>query len=250
MLKDKVAVITGASRGIGEAIARHMAACGAKVVLAARKIDMLETVAASISASNGTAMAHACHTGQPDQIRALLRRACREFGQVDVAVNNAATNPHFGPMLSVEDRAWNKTFEVNLRGYFEVARQVADHLLARQAPGAIINISSVVGQMGAPSQGIYAMTKAAVESMTRTLAVELGPAGIRVNAIAPGLIETRFSQAIVTNEQLNAQVRERTALKRLGLPDDVAGVATFLASEHAAYITGVTLPVDGGWSIT
>ncbi len=145
--------------------------------------------------------------------------------------------------------AWDKTFEVNLKGYFAVSRAVARHLQERSAHGAIVNISSVVADMGAPTNGVYAMTKAAVVSLTRTLAMELGPAGIRVNAIAPGLIETRFSQAMTEDDAFRSAVIQQTALGRLGRPEDIAGAATFLASNEAAYITGSVLTIDGGWTV-
>lgn len=244
-LKDKVAIVTGASRGIGEAIATRLAAEGARVVLASRKIEGLQEVAARIGEA-----AHpvACHTGHEDEVDALVAAAVERFGQVDVLINNAATNPYFGPMLNVEWGAWDKTFEVNLKGYFACTRAVARHLLGRKATGSIINVSSVLGTMAAPLQGVYGMTKAAVISMTKTLATELGPSGIRVNAIAPGLVETRFAATLIENDAIRQMVLDQTTLKRIGQPDDIAGVAAFLASEDASYISGQTLNVDGGWS--
>jgi NAD(P)-dependent dehydrogenase (short-subunit alcohol dehydrogenase family) len=137
---------------------------------------------------------------------------------------------------------------VNLKGYFAATRAVVRHLQGRGAPGSIVNVASVVGMMGAPFQGVYAMTKAAVISMTKTLAVELGGAGIRVNGIAPGLIETRFSQALTENDAIKAHVLDRCAIKRVGQPEEIAGAAVFLASDEASYLTGVTLPVDAGWT--
>jgi NAD(P)-dependent dehydrogenase (short-subunit alcohol dehydrogenase family) len=196
-LDGRTAIVTGASRGIGEAIARSLARAGANVVVASRKIDGLEAVAQSITASGGQAAAFACHTGKPEDCERLVAQTVQRFGQVDILVNNAATNPHFGPMLTVDWGMWDKTFEVNVKGYFELTRQVARHLIDRGAPGSIINVASVVGTMAAPLQGVYGMTKAAVLSMTRTLGMELGSARIRVNAIAPGLVETKFASALV-----------------------------------------------------
>ena len=169
---------------------------------------------------------------------------------VDVLVNNAATNPYFGPMIDIGESAFDKTFEVNVKGYFTAAREVIRHLQARRAPGSIVNIASVAGLRAAPFQGVYGMTKAAVISMTQTLAFEVGGQGIRVNAIAPGLIETRFAAAIVTNEELHRRVVERTPLGRHGQPAELVGAALYLASDASSYVNGHTLVVDGGMTIT
>jgi len=245
-LKDKVAVITGASRGIGEAIARTFAAHGARVVLASRRIEGVKAVADDIGAA---AHAVAAHTGHEAQCVALVEEAVARFGKVDVLVNNAATNPYFGPMLDTDGGAWLKTFEVNLQGYFWMAREVARHLQGRGAPGSIVSVASVAGLEAAPFQGVYGATKAAVISMTRTLAFELGASGIRVNAIAPGLVETRLASAIVQNETLVAEVVRKTPLGRYGQPDEIAGAALFLASDASSYMTGQTMVIDGGMTI-
>lgn len=248
-LEGKVAIITGASRGIGEAIAAGFAAHGAKVVVASRKIEGVRQVAERIQEAGGEALAVACHTGQTQQIDALVEATVERFGQVDILVNNAATNPHFGPMLTVDDGAYFKTFEVNLKGYFDAARAVARHLTARQAPGSIVNVASVVALGAAPLQGVYGMTKAAVVSMTQTLAYELGAANIRVNAIAPGLVRTRFSSALIDNPEINERVVNRTPLGRVGTPEEIVGGALFLASDAASFVTGHTLVIDGGLTI-
>ncbi|MBL9043216.1 MAG: glucose 1-dehydrogenase [Myxococcales bacterium] len=248
-LSGKVAIVTGASRGIGEAIAKCLASHGAKVVLASRKIDGLTRVAEEINARGGEAIPLACHTGQPEQVEKLVADTVARFGKVDILVNNAATNPHFGPMLSIDWPAWDKTFEVNVKGYFAATRAVSRHLIERGAPGSIVNVASVVGFIGSPMQGVYAMTKAAVISMTKTLAMELGSAGIRVNAIAPGLIDTKFAAALTQNEEILNMVLSRTALKRVGQPDDIAGAALYLSSDASQYLTGHTLVVDGGWTV-
>jgi NAD(P)-dependent dehydrogenase (short-subunit alcohol dehydrogenase family) len=245
-LDDKVVLVTGASRGIGAAIAQACAQSGAQVVLASRKQEGLDAVAAEIAQAGGQAVAIACHMGQPEQIRALYQRATDTFGRVDVLVNNAATNPYFGPMVGITEAAFDKTIEVNMKGYFWAIREHVDHLRSRGGPGSIVNIASVAGLGGAVGQGVYAMTKAAVISMTQTLAIELGSSGIRVNAIAPGLIRTRFAGALVDNPAIVNRVVKRTPLGRVGDPTDIAGAAVLLASDAAAYITGETLIVDGG----
>jgi len=248
-LRDKVAIVTGASRGIGAAIAANMAEEGAKVVLVSRKIDGLQGVAEGIRGNGGDAMPIACHVGHPEQREAMLDQALQAHGKVDILVNNAATNPHFGPMLSIDGGAWDKTFEVNVKGYFGMIQLVAGHLQQRNAKGSIVNIASVVGLMAAPMQGVYAMTKAAVISMTRTLAMELGGSRIRVNAIAPGLIETKFAQVLVDNDAIRSSIVDRTAAGRVGQPRDISGGAVFLASDESDYITGDVMVIDGGWTL-
>jgi len=245
-LDGKVAIVTGASRGIGEAIARALADHGARVVLAARKIEGLKAVADSIGEN-----AHpvAAHTGREEECQRLVKETIDRFGKVDVLVNNAATNPYFGPILGIDNGAWDKTFEVNVKGYFFMAREVSRHLVDRKAPGSIIHVSSVAGLIGAPLQGVYAMTKAAIVSMTKTMAIELAPSQIRVNAIAPGFVATRFASAIVENPDLSREVIKRTPAGRVGTPDEIAGGALYLASDAASYLTGHTLVIDGGMTI-
>ncbi|OFW67723.1 MAG: short-chain dehydrogenase [Actinobacteria bacterium RBG_16_68_21] len=246
-LTDRTIVVTGASRGIGEAIARGVADAGARVVLAARKGDALEAVAASIRADGGTAVAVAAHTGKPDEVEMLFDRAVAEFGTVSGLVNNAATNVYFGPMLGIEEAAWDKIFEVNVKGYFHCIRAFATRV---NGPGSVVNIASIVGMRAAPLQGVYGMTKAAVISMTKSLAMELGPAGIRVNAIAPGLVETRFAQVLVDDDAIREHFVGRTFLGRHAQPDEIAGAAVYLLSAASSYTTGQTIVVDGGMTAT
>jgi NAD(P)-dependent dehydrogenase (short-subunit alcohol dehydrogenase family) len=249
-LKDQVAIVTGASRGIGEAIAVRLAEHGAAVMLVARKPDALHAVAERITKAGGRAVAMTGHTGKAEDVKAVVAKTIAEFGKVDVLVNNAAANPYFGPMLGIDDGAWDKTFEVNVKGYFAMMREVANHLQERNAPGSLINVASIAGIRSAPFQGVYGMTKAAVISMTQTLAQELGASNIRVNAIAPGLVETKFASAIVGDEGLRKHVVDKTALGRHAQPDEIAGAAVFLASQASSYVTGQVLVVDGGTTVT
>ena len=244
-LAGKVVIVTGASRGIGEAVARACSAAGAAVVLSSRRKESLEEVAASIAASGGTAVPVACHMGRPDEVDALFRRVGSELGRVHGLVNNAGTNPYFGPMLGITDAAFDKTFEVNVKGYLYAARAFA----GQADGGSIVNVASVAGLEAAPLQGVYGMTKAAVISMTRTLAVELGPA-IRVNAIAPGLVETRFASALIDNDAIRDRIVAGTALKRHAQPDEIAGTAVYLLAEASSYVTGQTIVADGGLTIS
>lgn len=250
-LADKVAIVTGGSRGIGEAIAHAFAANGARVVVASRKVEGVTAVADAIAKEHGAdrVLALAAHTGKEEDCVRLVRETVARFGKVDVLVNNAGTNPHFGPLATVEGGAWDKTFEVNLKGYFWCAREVARHCISREAPGAILSVASVAGLMGSPMQGVYAMTKAAVISMTKTLAVELAPSKIRVNAIAPGFVDTKLASAILKNDALLKHVVDRTPMARYGTPDEIAGGALYLASDSASFLTGHTLVIDGGMTI-
>ena len=243
-LADKVVIITGASRGIGEAMARACIEAGAKVVLASRKQTDLDRVATSLPADR--VLAVAAHTGKSDDVDALFARAIERFGRVDGAVNNAATNPYFGPTIDTPDAAIDKTVEVNVKGYFYVARAMVRHARVRGGGASIVNVASVAGLRAAPLQGIYGMTKAAVISMTQTLAFELGGSNIRVNAIAPGLIETKFAAAIVATPALRDHVVGRTPLARHGQPKEIAGAAVYLLSDAASFTTGTVMVVDGG----
>lgn len=244
MLKDKVILVTGASRGIGEAIVRACVDSGARVVLASRKQADLDRVAASIPGER--ALAVACHTGKPDDVEAAFARGIARFGHIDGLVNNAATNPYFGPLIDTPDAAVDKTFEVNVRGYLYCARALVKHARTRSGPAAIVNVASVAGLRAAPMQGIYGATKAAVISMTQTLAFELGGSQIRVNAIAPGLVETKFAAAIVGNPMLRDHIVGRTPLARHAQPAEIAGAAVYLLSDAASFTTGAVVVVDGG----
>lgn len=244
-LSGKVALITGASRGIGEAIAMTYAAAGANLVLSSRKQEGLDAVAGEIQAAGGEALAVAAHTGSEEAIEALVAKAVETYGGIDILVNNAATNPHFGPILTSEESHWQKILDVNVVGYFRVAKACVESMKSRGG-GKIINMASVAGQTPAAGMGIYCVSKAAVLMLTEVLAAELAQFNIQVNAIAPGFIKTRFSRAIWGNPQINEALLKTIPLGRIAEPDELTGVALYLASDAANYTTGATIRVDGG----
>jgi NAD(P)-dependent dehydrogenase (short-subunit alcohol dehydrogenase family) len=248
VLTGKVALITGASRGIGQAIAEAYATAGARVVLSSRKADGLNAAAESIRAAGGQALAITAHNGDKAALQALVKGAVEAYGRVDVLVNNAATNPHFGTLLEAEDSLWQKTIEVNLMGNVWLTQAVVP-LMKQQGGGKIVNIASVNGIRPGRMQGIYSITKAAVINLTQTLAMELAGDHIQVNAIAPGLVQTKFAQPIWENETLHQGVVERTPAGRIGQPGDIAGMALYLASAASDWTTGQVFVVDGGLSI-
>jgi NAD(P)-dependent dehydrogenase (short-subunit alcohol dehydrogenase family) len=240
-LHGKVALVTGASKGIGKAIAKTYAAAGARVMLSSRKLDQLEAAAADIE---GVVDVHVANAGDPEAADACVAATIARFGGLDVLVNNAATNPHYGPTLGVDDRQLDKTLDVNLKGPLVWSRSAVARSMGDR-PGVIINIASTGGIRPEPFLGVYNVTKAALIHLTAQLASELGPT--RVVAIAPGLIVTDFARVLVENygERLAASL----PMQRLGQPDDVANLALFLASDAAAWITGQTYVVDGGAAI-
>lgn len=250
-LQGQLAIVTGASRGIGRATAERFLNEGARVVLVSRRQESLDETAEILNQTHGgRAIPVALHMGKLDAIGPWLDGLVSAHGLPGVVVNNAGTNPYFGPFIDVGWGAWDKTFEVNLKGPFELSRQLAKRWIEAGKPGSIINVSSIYGLRAAPAHGVYSMTKAALIAMTKSLALELGPAGIRVNAIAPGLIETRLSQALTGNPEIMATFEQRTSIKRPGQPSEIAGVAAYLASDDASYTTGQVMVVDGGFTTT
>lgn len=244
-LTGKVAVVTGASRGIGAAVARALAGAGAQVVLTSRKQAALDEVAASIRDAGGTALAVAAHTGDDSAIGALMQRVAVECGGVDILVNNAATNPHYGPVLTAEESHWDKTFDVNVKGYVRMVRACMDSMQSRGG-GSIINMASIAGMKPEQGMGVYAVTKAGVLMLTQVLAVELAPLHIRVNALAPGYVKTQFSSVIWQSPHVYPRVKARIPQGRMAEPDELTGIVLYLASDAASFTTGATFTVDGG----
>ncbi len=244
-LTNKVAIITGASRGIGQAIAEAYAQAGAAVVLTSRKIENVGPVAEGIRAAGGRAVALAAHAGDQTAAIAVVQAALTEFGRVDILVNNAAANPHFGPLLTAEASHWDKIFEVNVKGYFFMIKAAAPAMQA-QGGGKIINMASIAGINPGPWMGVYSVSKAAVLMLTKALAAELAPANIQVNAIAPGFVRTKFSAALWTNPGLSAGIEKLTPAGRIAEPDELTGAALYLASDASSFTTGSVLVVDGG----
>ena len=247
-LTGRVAVVTGASRGIGEAIAKAYAQQGARVVVSSRKLEGCVAVAQAISEAGGEAVAIACHIGDMDALHALFAQVEQRFGRLDVLVNNAATNPYYGHILDTDLGAFQKTVDVNIRGYF-YASVLAGRLMRAGGRGSIINVASVNAVRPGPMQGIYSITKGAVLNMTKSFARECGPEGIRCNAILPGLIRTKFAGALLADEKQLKHYVGDNPLRRVGEPQDLAGAAVFLASDASSYVTGEFLVVDGGFLI-
>lgn len=247
-LAGKVAIVTGGSRGIGAAIARAYAAAGARVVLASRKLEGVAAVAEEIQAAGGDATAIAAHMGEPTAATALVEEALAMYGAVDIVVNNAATNPHAGPLLTSTESHWDKTLEVNLRGGFRLIQAAAPHMALRGG-GKIINIASIGGLNPEPNIGLYSITKAGIIMLTKVLALELAAQHIQLNAIAPGLIKTTFSRAIWDDAAHLAATVATTPAGRLGTEEDLLGIALYLASPASDFTTGQTFVIDGGLTI-
>ncbi len=248
-LSGKVAVITGSSRGIGKAIAMQLAQHGARVVVSSRKLESCEAVAAEITAAGGSALAHACHVGQKSELQALVDTTIARCGQIDILVCNAATNPTFGPSLKTSDEVFDKIIHTNLHSNVWLCNMTLP-AMAQRKDGAVIIVSSVGGFIGSTMLGAYCISKAADMQLARNLAVEWGPHNIRVNCIAPGIIRTHFSRALWADPARAAAFARANPLRRLGEPEDVAGVAVLLASRAGAFVTGQTLIVDGGGLIS
>jgi NAD(P)-dependent dehydrogenase (short-subunit alcohol dehydrogenase family) len=244
-LTGKTALITGASRGIGAAIARTLAAHGARIILTSRKIEGLRRVEEEIVGTGGSAESLVCHAGEMEQINRLFTEIGNRYGRLDILVNNAGTNPFFGDVLSADEKVWDKTCDVNLKGYFFMSQHAAK-LMQRTGGGAIVNVASVNGVRPALFQGIYSITKAGIIAMTQSFAKELAASHIRVNALLPGLTDTKFAAALTQNPEMMKMIFPTIPMGRIAQPEEMAGAALYLVSDAASYTTGICLTVDGG----
>ncbi len=245
-LDGKIAFVSGASRGIGEAIAKLLAQQGAHVIVSSRKIDGCQAVADAIVAEGGKATAIACHIGEMEQIQSVFAQIREQFGRLDILVNNAATNPQFCNVLDTDLSAFQKTVDVNIRGYYFMSIE-GGKLMKQNGGGSIINVASINGVSPGEFQGIYSVTKAAVISMTKVFAKECAQFGIRCNALLPGLTDTKFASALTKNDTILNVALQRIPLKRVADPSEMAGTVLYLASDASSYTTGVALNVDGGF---
>lgn len=247
-LQNKVAIITGASKGIGEMIARHYAQLGAKVVVSSRKQEAVDEVAAAINRSGGTAFGMACHVGKNDQLDNLVQQTVAQFGGVDILVNNAATNPVFGGLAEADPQVFDKVMNVNVKACMVLANLCYPSMVERGG-GSVINIASVEGLKPSFGLGIYSISKAALIMLTKSQAKEWGNQKIRSNAICPGLIQTKFSQSIWANEGILKNFEKHLPLGRMAQPDEISGLAVYLASDASSYSTGGVFTADGGYMI-
>ena len=248
-LDNKVAIVTGASKGIGEAMARGLAEFGAKVVISSRKQESVDAVAESFQNDGLEAIAIAANMGNVEEIQILIDQTVDAYGGIDIIINNAAANPVFGPIQNTEERAFDKILDVNLKGPFELCKK-AYPILKQRGGGSIINISSIGGLTPEHGIGIYSASKAGLINLTKAMAQDWGSDNIRVNAICPGLIKTKFSEALWGNEPILNRFLQNIPLKRVGTSEDIAGLAVYLASDAAAYCTGGVYLIDGGYAAT
>jgi len=243
-LTGKIALVTGSSRGIGEAIATTFADYGAEVILVSRKIDDLKIVEEKIKARGGKATSIAANVGKSEDIKALFDQVRSKYGKLNILVNNAATNPYFGDLMNAEESAWDKTFDVNLKGPFFMIKEAVK--LMAGTTGSIINVASIVGITPGPKQGIYSITKAALIHMTRAFAMELATQNIRVNALLPGLTLTKFSGALIDDKENYEATINDIPMHRHAVPEEMAGAVLFLASDASSFTTGIYITCDGG----
>jgi dehydrogenase/reductase SDR family member 4 len=247
-LDGKIVVITGASKGIGEAMAFALGQAGAKVVVSSRKQDAVNEVAQKLNSEGIEAIGVAANAGEKADLENLLKATEKAFGGVDIVINNAATNPVFGPVVQTDEAAFDKIMQVNVKGPFMLSK-LAFPIMKQRGGGSIINLSSIEGLRPEPFMGMYAVSKAALISLTKVFAKEWGSAGIRANVICPGLIQTKFSQGLWANEAIFNKVVKELPIARIGQTDEMAGLALYLASEASSYTTGGVFVADGGYTI-
>jgi len=247
-LKNKVAIVTGASKGIGESIARGLAEYGAKVVISSRNQEAVDQVANNLKKEGYDALGIACHVGDEDQLKKLVEETMNAYGGVHILVNNAATNPFYGPLDTMENALFDKIMDINAKAPFHLAN-LCYPIMKKSGGGSIINIASVEGMKPSVGLGLYSVSKAALIMLTKSQAVEWGKFGIRSNAICPGLIKTKFSSALWQNEKILDQVTRHLPAGRMAVPDEMAGLACFLASDASSYCTGSVFTADGGHMI-
>lgn len=247
-LTGKIALVTGASRGIGEHIAKLLAQYGAHVIVSSRKVESCQSVVDSIIKAGGSAQAIACHIGEMEQIESIFEQISLEHGKLDILVNNAAANPYFGHILDTDLNAFQKTVDVNIRGYFFMSTMGAK-LMKSNKGGAIVNVASINGVIPGDYQGVYSITKAAVISMTKAFAKECAQFNIRVNALLPGGTDTKFASTLVNNPEILEQMMHHVPMKRVAQPDEMAGTVLYLVSNASTYTTGTAINVDGGYLI-
>lgn len=247
-MTGKVALITGSTKGIGRSIAEEMARCGAKVVISSRKAEVCEQVAGELTAQGFEAIAIPCHVGKKEQLQNLVDKTLEAWGRIDVLVCNAATNPVYGTTQEMTDEAWDKIMDTNVKGTFWLTQMVLPQM-AERGEGAVVLLSSIAGIRGNTVIGTYGVSKAAEAALARNLAVEWGPSGIRVNSIAPGLIKTDFAKALWEDPVRVKRAEDKTPLRRIGDPVDIAGLAVFLSTPASAYITGQVIVADGGETV-
>lgn len=245
-LDDKIALVTGGSRGIGKSICLALAAQGAEVIVASRKLDACQALAGEITKAGGKAYAIACNSGDLEDVRALINQIESQFGRLDILVNNSAANPWFGSLLDLEIDAYNKTVDVNLRGTLFTSIFAA-RMMVKTGGGVIINTGSINAAQPVIGQGIYSITKGAVTTMTKALAKELASHSIRVNAILPGITKTdALRDLFKDSDELPERLKKEVPMRRHGMPDEMAGAVVYLASDASSYTTGACLTIDGG----
>ena len=244
-LNNKTAIVSGGSKGIGKAIATKLAQAGANVVICSRKKENLDSAVNEAESNGLTLIPIECNTSNNESIQSVVNYTIEKFDTVDVLVNNAAANPYYGPILNSEDSHWNKIFDVNVKGYFNFAKACSKTMIANNS-GKIINVASIAAKTPLEGLGVYNISKAAVVMLTKVLAKELGEYNINVNTLAPGLIKTDFSKALWENEETHNKIVKSIPQGKMGSPDDISGMALYLASEASDFVTGSIFTVDGG----